>query len=67
MSTPGGIFTVSVLSLVDQREPTYAVRLALDGREELDLFVLEHLQRSNHGRHRIPCGHAENASALSVF
>ncbi|HET6334143.1 MAG TPA: hypothetical protein VFG30_13065, partial [Polyangiales bacterium] len=43
-------YPVIVLSLVDQREPTYAVRLALDGREEVDLFVLEHLQRSFRAR-----------------
>jgi hypothetical protein len=45
-----GGYPVIVLSLVDQREPMYAVRLALDGREELDLFVLEHLQRSFRAR-----------------
>lgn len=43
-------YPVIVLSLVDQREPTYAVRLALDGREKADLVVLEHLQRSFRAR-----------------
>lgn len=43
-------YPVIVVSLVDQREPPYAVRLALDGREELDLSVLEHLQRSFRAR-----------------
>jgi hypothetical protein len=43
-------YPVLVLSLVDQREPAYAVRLALDGRQELDMFVLEHLQRSFRAR-----------------
>jgi hypothetical protein len=43
-------YPVIVLSLVDQREPLYAIRLALDGREEVDLFVLEHLQRSFRAR-----------------
>jgi hypothetical protein len=43
-------YPVIVLSLVDQREPTYAVRLALDGREQPDLRVLEHLSRSFRAR-----------------
>jgi hypothetical protein len=43
-------YPVIVLSLVDQREPLYAVRLALDGRENADLLVLEHLQRSFRAR-----------------
>jgi hypothetical protein len=43
-------YPVIVLSLVDQREPLYGVRLALDGRDEVDLLVLEHLQRSFRAR-----------------
>ncbi|HKP64484.1 MAG TPA: HEAT repeat domain-containing protein, partial [Polyangiales bacterium] len=41
---------VAVLSLVDQRDETYVIRMALDGRSESDQRVLEHLSRSFRAR-----------------
>ncbi len=44
-------YPVVVLSLVDQNdEDPYAIRLALDGRAEADMRVIEHLSRSFRAR-----------------
>jgi hypothetical protein len=41
---------IAVLSLIDQRDDAYVIRVALDGRFEGDLRVLEHLSRSFRAR-----------------